>query len=124
MIFTKENVTVHRSLKDLYLLHASADCIICSGGYNSLVESMQGKGKNIFAYSVMDYAVEEEQTQNIRDFGEYYPITEITSLETMADLIFCKTLSISSKDKLKLDLNGIGNAKRLIINDIEHLSAT
>lgn len=44
-IYSKENVTIHRKLKDLYLLHASADCVICSGGYNSLVESMQGKDK-------------------------------------------------------------------------------
>ena len=58
-IYTKENVTIHRKLKDLYLLHASADCVICSGGYNSLVESMQGKDKNVFAYSVMDFAIED-----------------------------------------------------------------
>lgn len=119
-IYSKKNVTIHRKLKDLYLLHASADCVICSGGYNSLVESMQGKDKNVFAYSVMDFAVEEEQVHNIRNFGKYYPITEITSLESMEDLIFSKMFCFQPKKNLRLNLNGIENAKRLIIQDLNH----
>lgn len=119
-IYAQENVTIHRKMKELYLLHASADCVICSGGYNSLVESMQGRDKNIFAYSVMDFAVEEEQVHNIRNFGKHYPITEITSLESMADLIFSNMFSILPKEYLKLNLNGIENAKRLIIQDLKH----
>lgn len=118
--FSIGNITIHRKLKNLYLLHASADCVICAGGYNSLIESMQGKDKYIFAYSVMDFAIEEEQVHNIRNFGKYYPITEIPSLNSMADLIFSKTLRVQSNDNISLNLNGIENAKRLIIEDLEH----
>ena len=32
--YTTKNVTFHKWIKDLYL-HASADCVVCSGGYNS-----------------------------------------------------------------------------------------
>ena len=85
-----------------------------------MVESMQGKDKNVFAYSVMDFAVEEEQVHNIRNFGKYYPITEITSLESMEDLIFSKMFSFLPKKNLRLNLNGIENAKRLIIQDLNH----
>ena len=38
----------------------------------------------------------------------------------MADLIFSKTLRVQSNDNIRLNLNGIENAKRLIIEDLEH----
>ena len=85
---------------------------------------MQGKDKNVFAYSVMDFAVEEEQVHNIRNFGKYYPITEITSLESMEDLIFSKMFCFQPKKNLRLNLNGIENAKRLIIQDLNHFLST
>jgi len=119
---TIDNVTIHRKLKDLYLLHASADCVVCSGGYNSLLESMQGRVKNIFSYSVMDFAVEEEQINNIRNFGKFYPITEITSLETMTDLIISHVNRSLPMVKQKIDFNGIEHAVYLIINDIKQNS--
>ena len=118
----KENVTIHRSLKDLYLLHASADCVVCSGGYNSLIESMQGKVKNIFAYSVMDFHFEEEQVHNIRDLGKFYTLREITSLESMTDFVFSHMNSPSTMNGMKLNLNGINNATCLIINDMKTFS--
>lgn len=120
--YNNRNVTIHKKLKDLYLLHASADCIVCSGGYNFLLESIQGKPKQIFAYSVMDFTVEEEQVNNIRGFGKYYPITEISSLESMSELIeHISENSLTVKNEI-LDLNGIKNAASIIINDMKHFS--
>lgn len=79
------NVTLSKKNKHLAYMHAAADIVICSGGYNSLTEAMQGRNKHILAFPVQLKST--EQIQNIHDLQKYYPIQEIKNLEDLGVLL-------------------------------------
>ena len=119
-IVVKENVTVYRSMSDMYLLHASADCVVCAGGYNSLLEAMQGKTKHVFSYSVMDIDTEDEQACNIRDFGKHYSITAIRSLNSLTEEVLNGLHTTLVNEERVPNANGIDNIATLILSDINN----
>lgn len=116
---TVNNVTFHKWIKDLYLIHAAADCVICSGGYNTLTETMQGIDKKVFSYSVMNFEEEEEQVNNIRSLGKYYNIREITSLSSMIETVL-GGMNDSEYSSTKLNMDGIKNAVYIITKDLHN----
>lgn len=80
-IMLTPNVRFSRSVDALPIMHAAADCVVCSGGYNSLLETMQGRNKQVLAYSVQ--IDEDEQLRNIMNFQRFYPIQHISNLKTL-----------------------------------------
>ena len=80
-IMLSHNIRFSRSVDALPIMHAAADCVVCSGGYNSLLETMQGRNKHVLAYSVQ--INENEQLRNIMNFQRFYPIHHVSNLETL-----------------------------------------
>ena len=76
------NIRLTRASNALPLMHAAADCVICSGGYNSLLETIQGRPKHVLAYSVQ--VNEEEQKRNILRLGRFYPIRRLRNLDDLS----------------------------------------
>ena len=120
--YTTKNVTFHKWIKDLYLLHASADCVVCSGGYNTLTETMQGIRKHVFSYSVMNYEEEDEQVNNIRGLSKYYYIKEIESLNMLFETIIDSIHDFHNFNQIQLNMNGIKNATSIIIKDLNNIN--
>ena len=111
LIRDNSNLRIHKSIKNLYLLNASADVVICSGAYNSLLESMQGKIKTIIAMSVMNDEKENEQTNNIIRLSEYYDIRRINDIKELESV-----LNDATKFEPIVKTNGLN------INGIEYIS--
>lgn len=107
MIKGKTNIRIHNSIKDLYLLNASADIVVCSGAYNSLVEAMQGKEKIIIAKSVMNDEEENEQTNNIIRLSSFYDIRRISETSELESVFNNAIKSKPIKKALGLNMNGI-----------------
>lgn len=112
------HIRVIRQISQLHLLHASADVVICSGAYNSLLEAMQGNPKHILSYSVQ--TTESEQYDNIRDFSKFYPIQMIDNLSNLPNLLdeICKKPSPKETDIVQLDTQGIKNISDIILKDL------
>ncbi len=112
-----KNVWLSKQLSNLHLLHAAADIVICSGGYNSITEAVQGRDKFIFSYSVQDKYL--EQQRNIKDFKRFFPVEQITNLENLEETIQ-KSITVSPKLKTSnIDFNGVDNIKETILKDIQ-----
>ena len=112
------NLRLSRNLPNLYLLHASADIVVCSGGYNSLTEALQGITKHIYSYSVQIES--NEQKENIKKLKKYYPITEIDNLTKLEEIILKnENFGINSPQFLdKVNFDGIENINNQILNDL------
>ena len=110
------NIRIIQWTNALYKLHASADYVICSGAYNSLTESMQGKSKIVFSLSVLNNEEDDEQEKNIEKLSGFYNIRKIPSVSEVAS-VFAQT--ITNNDSFfysrALNMNGISN----ICNEIE-----
>lgn len=113
------NITLSRKTKYLPYMHAAADVVICSGGYNSLLEAVQGRSKHILAFPVQTKST--EQIQNINDLKNYYPIQEITNLEFLDEMLK-NCLVTKESDNLQIDkkinMNGIDGICQIIKTDL------
>ena len=118
--YASNNVTFHKWIKDLYLIHAAADCVVCAGGYNTLTETMQGICKRVFSYSVMNFDEEEEQVNNIRSLAKYYNIQEIDSLDMILETVL-EGISVDYEyHSNRLNMDGIKNAVTIINKDLNN----
>lgn len=119
-VLNASNVRVHTSLPNLSLLNASADYVICSGAYNTLTESMMGRRKTIFSFSVQNDDEESEQSTNIASFSKFYDIRRIPSLNELKDYVW---QNIHNSNALKsypsLYINGGMNICREIEKTLE-----
>lgn len=113
------DIIYSRSTDLLPLMHASADCVICSGGYNSLLETIQGREKHVLAYSVQ--VGENEQVRNILNFRQFYPIHHIQRLDSLPDDLARSIEAPPQKTTMPhLDTNGAQQIVKAIKEDLLH----
>ena len=114
------NVRIIKWTNLLYKLHASADFVICSGAYNSLLESMQGRNKTVFSMSVLNNEEDDEQTRNIEKLGCYYDIRKIDNISEMKHVFEQGVTNSTYKSThMVLNMNGISNICKEIELDME-----
>lgn len=117
-----KNVRYSRSSTSLPVMHSAADVVICSGGYNTLLETVQGQGKHILAYSVQ--IGENEQIRNIQNFQKYYPVRMISNLDTLPEeLDHCLHSPVLSP-AMNMDMDGAQRIADSIKEDffyVEHI---
>lgn len=115
-----QNVRIIRWTNILYKLHASADYVICTGSYNSLLESMQGRRKTIISMSVLNSTEDDEQAQNIEKLSLYYDIRKLDKLSELKS-VFEQVVANKSHftPDVRLDMNGIYNVCKEIETDLE-----
>ena len=114
------NVRIIKWTNLLYKLHASADFVICSGAYNSLLESMQGRNKTVFSMSVLNNEEDDEQTRNIEKLGCYYDIRKIDNISEMRHVFEQGVTNDAYKStNMVLNMNGISNICKEIEFDLE-----
>lgn len=116
----KGNVRITNSIKNLYFLHASADIVICTGAYNSLTESIQGRVKSILAMSVLNEDEDNEQIQNILKLQRFYNIYNIPNIDSLKRLMTQAMNHPPNIDrKLMINMNGIQNIRNIIEADLK-----
>lgn len=116
LIVNKCNIRIHKSIKDMYLLNASADVVICTGAYNSLLEAMQGRKKTIISMSVLRAGIDNEQVNNIDCLSHYYDIRKISDIQELESVFLDSIASAPISKPNELNMNGI----EFVSSDIEN----
>lgn len=124
--YREGNVRFIRESYALPLLHAAADVVITPGGYNSLVESMQGRAQ-IIAVSAQARATGELFTHAAR-LGAYHPISLVKDPSELHG-VFERVLARAREQRpvdladVPLDFGGVEKIKAIIARDlVEHAS--
>jgi predicted glycosyltransferase len=117
----KNNVRIHKESYGLKYLHASADIVISSGGYNSLMESLQGKASIICCPT--QFKKTDEQYYHAEKLKKFCNIVCVSDPYLLKE-IFHSTLErldclINEKKRKSLDFNGISNIKKIVFADFD-----
>jgi predicted glycosyltransferase len=113
------NLRLSQLRTDLPDLHAAADIVITSGGYNSLLEAAAGGAEMIVC--PVNRGMKDEQIRHARQLQTFYPLAiaddpvDIGPLlrKAIANALSHRTL------RLALETEGIRNARNIIIGDLE-----
>jgi predicted glycosyltransferase len=112
------NVRIHRECRALPLLHAAADVVVCSGGYNSLVEVMEG-GAPVITISVQP-DLDGEQHLLAKGLARHYPITVMTEYAQLGgavrDALAMQEVKASIRETKRLNFDGLENARAIILS--------
>jgi predicted glycosyltransferase len=115
-----DRVRLHASTNGLDLMHAACDLVICSGGYNSLVEAMAGRTPAIVVPAQTD--PDDEQYLHARRLAEFYPVDlvpEIGALDTVVRRQIAELDMLRQRaGRTDLDLNGLAAVRRIINEDL------
>lgn len=106
--------------KYLSKLHGAADIVICPGGYNSMVEAMEGGSRLIS--SPVQVSREDEQYIHTKRLSKYYPLKIVEPEEIPAVIVQEYALAgipISPNGREILDFNGTENIKRILQQDLD-----
>lgn len=110
------NLRLHDAVADLAPWHAAADIVISSGGYNTLLETLQGRARIVCVPNRK--SERDEQYAHAARLGTMAAIhvdLDVTQLPTM----FARALSDPTGDRrAELDMAGAGNIARLLLADL------
>lgn len=113
------NVRLHRECHYMSSLNAAADIVICSGGYNSLVEAMEG-GNRIICVPVQ-HRTNDEQYIHPHRLTNFYPIEIVTNLYELSNCLKKVSQKIDqpiAPIRTILNFEGIDNFQRTILSDL------
>jgi predicted glycosyltransferase len=117
---SRNNLRVHSESRDMPMLNASADIVICSGGYNTLLEALQGNARILCVPSWKD--PRDEQTYHSRCLKKFVEIEIVPEIEYLG-AAFAATLgrarSCRADDKRRaLNLSGVKAVEQLVVTDL------
>ncbi len=116
----RRNLRVHSESRDMPMLNASADIVICSGGYNTLLEALQGNARILCVPSWKD--PRDEQTHHSRclqKFAEIEIVPEIESLGAAFAATLARALNSQVDDQRgALNLSGVKAVEQLVVEDL------
>lgn len=116
----EKNFFLHSRLDNLSLLNAAADIVICSGGYNSLVEALLGRPKTIIVLPVQQEG--EEQYLHTKKLSKFCNIKLCNSLENLESTIM---EAINAKKHLKsniiFEMDGVKKIFKICSDDIKKI---
>jgi predicted glycosyltransferase len=115
----RENVRLHKESTYLPLLHASADIFVSTGGYNSLLEALQGNPLIICCPARENH--QDEQYTHASHLSPYININITTDLEDLKAALEDKIALVRKREKrdLRDGLNFMGakNIKKILCDD-------
>jgi predicted glycosyltransferase len=109
---------VWRERDDLPALHAAADVVVTTGGYNSMVEAMQG-GARLVVYAVPGPS--DERWQHARRCSAWYPIHVVEDRAALMPSIrhaLANVATSSLRPSCPLDARGAENIRDIVFNDL------
>jgi len=111
-------VRLHQESQDLALLHASADVVVCSGGYNSIVETLEGVAHLICA--PVQQPPDPEQIIHADRLSRFFPletVLQVTDLEgALGRALTAAAAGRRSKGREILNFDGAARAKEIILS--------
>lgn len=112
------NLRLSQLRKDLPALHATADIVITSGGYNSLLEAAAGGAEMIVC--PVNRGMKDEQIRHARQLQNFYPLAIADDPINIGPLLQKAIANALSHRTLRLTLEteGVRNARDLIMRDL------
>jgi predicted glycosyltransferase len=113
------NLRLHEEMADMPRLHAAADIVITSGGYNSLLESLQGHARLICVPNRKSERDEQyAHAACLRRFAMIDLDLDVARLPTMFErAVAALRLGPNIDRRSELDLAGAANIRRAVMMD-------
>lgn len=116
---SRPNLRLHEELPDMAPLHAAADIVITSGGYNSLLETLQGNARILCVPNRKSEV--DEQYLHAASLGRFATIDldlDVTRLPAMFSRALASLRTQPKVDRRdELDFGGAANIKRIVSAD-------
>lgn len=117
LLAKQANLRVHQGLTDMFEIHAAADIVISSGGYNSLLETLQGHAQIICVPSRKSYRDEQYvHADALRKFATVFVDTDVANLRSML------TRALESGGlpdrRRELDFGGANAIRRFVLSEM------
>lgn len=119
-LLVRNRLRLHKEVPYMPYLNASADLVISSGGYNTLLEALQGKGDILCFPFRTDQR--DEQYQHAVRLKQYVNIevsTDLRDLPTLFDRALARLGAPRSDDRrAELDLGGAARIAGIVLRDL------
>jgi predicted glycosyltransferase len=115
------DVRLHQEVRHMPDLHAGADLVITSGGYNSLLETLQGRARILCFPFWRDPRDEQyRHSASLRRFVDIDVSTDLSDLPAM----FERTLASIGRGgpvdrRAELDFGGAATIEKIVLQDVE-----
>lgn len=118
---TDANIRYQRDSQHLAILHAAADIVVCAGGYNSLVEALEGRARIISCPAQAD--VNDEQYIHTSRLQKFCPIKLVTRPDDVQAAIRrsieeAATVPAIESGRDLLDFGGVERFRSILLNDL------
>jgi predicted glycosyltransferase len=114
------NLRLHEEVSDMASLHAAADIVITSGGYNSLLETLRGQALIICVPNRKSERDEQyAHAARLRRFASIELDLDPAHLPAMFSKVLASVRSGAVGDRRgRLDFGGAANIRRLVLADV------
>jgi predicted glycosyltransferase len=104
--------------RDLPNMHAACDVVVCSGGYNTLVEAISGGAQLIVDPKQIDG--NDEQRNNATRWSRYYPLMLSHSQDNLREKIATALTNASLGRGVGkgIEMGGVENVRRIVTSDL------
>jgi predicted glycosyltransferase len=119
-VITRDNLRLHKESHQMPYLHASADLVISSGGYNSLLETLQGNAK-ILCFPIRKNRRDEQyqHAANLKKFVDIEVSTDLSELPAIFGRAIGSIDCHGLRDRRgELDFNGTTFIEQIVLEDL------
>lgn len=122
----RDNLHLHKEAYQMPYFHASADLVISSGGYNSLLETLQGKAKIVcFPYRKDQRDEQYHHAARLKKFIDIEVSTDLRELsEIFARAIHSIRCDPQHDQRSELDFNGAAVIEKIVLKDLGLVDST
>jgi predicted glycosyltransferase len=119
-VIVKDNLRLHKEAPHMPYLHASADLVISTGGYNSLLETLQGHAKILCFPSRKDRRDEPyRHAQCLKKFVDIQVSTDLSDLPALFERAIGSLGSHERRDRrAELDFDGAADIEKIVLGDL------
>jgi predicted glycosyltransferase len=118
-VIAADRLHLHKEVPHLPVLHASADLVISSGGYNSLLEALQGRAKILcFPYRRDPRDEQYHHAARLKPFVDLDVSTDLSDLPELFEQAV-RSLGARRPDRrTELDFSGAARIERIVREDL------
>ena len=119
-VVTEGKLRLHREAREMPYLHASADLVISSGGYNSLMETLQGNAKILCFPKRPDHRDEPyRHSASLKQFVDIDISTDYADLPGLFDRTLASLQPGKPPDRRReLDFDGAASIEQVVLDDL------
>lgn len=118
----RDNLHLHKEVPHMSYLNASADLVISSGGYNSLLETLQGNAK-ILCFPLRKHERDEQyhHAARLKNFVDIETSIDISRLPIMFEQAIASIGPHKRFDRREeLNFGGAAHIEKIVLEDMRH----